>query len=405
MLSIRPLTLLLAGLLWVGAGASVLAHESRDSQGARGATAKGNMAHNRPALGLGVAIAPDRSLWIAGVDEQGRLFVQTSADQGASWSSRRLLDTAGDAVAADGESRPKIAFGPHDQVVIAYTKPLAKPYTGEIRLLRSSDGGRSFSTPSTVHQDRQQITHRFESVAFDAQGTLHAVWVDKRDQVAAAKDGDAYRGAAIYRSESRDGGAHFGPDTKLADHSCECCRIALARNATGQVVAMWRHVFAPNVRDHAFAVLDAKAEPMRASYDEWKLDSCPHHGPGLALAADGGFHAVWFGYRGEQGAVRYGRLTAQGKPVGAVRELPDEAAEHADVLADGRFVAVLWRSFDGHQTRLRAWLSRDDGATFELRDLAASADENDHPRLAQGAGVNMVVWRTTRTLYVFPLKP
>ena len=110
----------------------------------------------------------------------------------------------------------------------------------------------------------------------------------------------SYRGAAIYRNISRDGGATFGPDTKVADHSCECCRIALGVGSDGAMRALWRHVFEPNVRDHAFAVLrgETPADVVRATYDEWRVDGCPHHGPALAQAADG-FHTVWFGIRQE----------------------------------------------------------------------------------------------------------
>jgi hypothetical protein len=69
-------------------------------------------------------------------------------------------------------------------------------------LLRSTDGGKTFSKPSTVHADRQEITHRFESIGFDAKGVLHAIWIDKRDLEAAPKVGNksSYRGAAIYRA-------------------------------------------------------------------------------------------------------------------------------------------------------------------------------------------------------------
>ena len=79
---------------------------------------------------------------------------------------------------------------------------------------------------------------------------------------------------------------------------------------------MWRHVFAPNQRDHAFrpAGAPAKAEPVRASLDRWAVDACPHHGPGLTPAATGGYHAVWFGERAGTPAVRYGRLAADGSP-------------------------------------------------------------------------------------------
>ena len=365
----------------------------------------------KPGLSIGAAVSPTGLLWLVGLNSDGRLFVRTSTDFGLKWSETQLLDTGNDRIAADGENRPKIAFGPDGRVVISYTQPLAKPYTGEIRMLRSDDGGRSFSAPFTVHRDRQVITHRFESLAFDRAGVLHTVWIDKRDQVLAAPSAgavsgkSAYAGAAIYRNESRDGSLSFGPDIKVADHSCECCRIALAPTPEGGVAAMWRHVFTPNVRDHAFAVLGGDKAPVRASFDDWKLDACPHHGPGLAASARGGYHAVWFGEKAGRAAVRYGHLSAVGSPEGEPRELPDPRAEHADVVASGRHVAIAWRSYDGTQARLRAWVSADDGAHFILRELATSTDENDHPRmLATPAGV-LVLWRTAKEIHVLPIAP
>lgn len=369
-------------------------------------------ARAKAGLAIGAAVSPAGQLWLVGLDPENRLVVRTSEDFGGNWGEARPLDIAGDKVAADGENRPKIAFGPRDQVVISYTQPLARPYTGEIRMLRSTDGGKSFSPPFTVHRDRQVITHRFESLAFDRNGVLHVVWIDKRDQVAAAggdadKGGNksAYAGAAIYRNESRDGGLSFRPDLKLADHSCECCRIALAPTPDGGVAAMWRHVFSPNIRDHAFAILGEQKTPARASFDDWKLDACPHHGPGLAPAREGGYHAVWFGEKAGRAAVRYGRLSAAGMPLGAVRELPDPRAEHADVAASGKRVAIVWRSYDGVRTQLRAWVSTDDGVHFVLHDLASSNEENDHPRmLASNDGIR-VLWRTAKEIHVLPIVP
>lgn len=384
-----------------------------------------------PPLAMGAAFSPEGVLWIVGLDAQQKLFVQTSPDQGRNWSAPRVLDTGSDKVAADGENRPKLVFGPtgpsgaQGWVVITYTEPLSRPYTGQIRMLRSEDGGRSFSTPFTVHRDRQLITHRFESVAFDAKGTLHTLWVDKRDleaRIAAAPaPADApsgagrgraarpkvdYRGAAIYRNESTDGGKTFGPDLKLADHSCECCRIALAPSPDGGLVALWRHVFAPNERDHGFAPVGATvAQPVRASLDRWALDACPHHGPGLTPAAAGGYHAVWFGDRAGQSRVRYGRLAADGTPQGEVRVLPDERAEHAAVLAVGPQLAIVWRSFDGQATRWRAWLSKDDGRSFRVQDLGSSTDDNDHPLLLQHGGQIHALWRTSQGVRVEALQP
>ena len=372
----------------------------------------GGHASGRPAasLGIGAAVAPSGELWIVGLDAGRRLFVQSSADEGRTWSSPRTLDTGADTPAADAQARPKIAFHPQGRfVVITYTQPLAKPYTGMIRMLRSNDGGRTFSAPFTVHRDQQTITHRFDAVAFDARGTLHTLWVDKRDaEVGRAAGGGDYRGAAIYRNESSDGGLTFGRDLKLADHSCECCRIALAPSPDGGIVALWRHVFAPNHRDHAFApvgVPGPQQAPVRATFDRWALDACPHHGPGVAPARGGGYHAVWFGERDGTAAVRYGRLASSGRPQGEPVELPDAAAEHADVQSTGRHVVVTWRSFDGRGTRWRAWVSHDDGRRFTLRELGRTDGENDLPRLVRRGGDILALWRTTQEIRVERIAP
>lgn len=377
-------------------------------------------AHHAPRaqLGSGVTVAPDGSLWLVGLNPQGGLFVQTApASDLTQWSAPRVLDTQGDAISADGENRPKLAFGPKGWAVISYTQPLPKPNTGFIRMLHSSDGGQTFSTPATVHEDRQKITHRFEAIGFDAEGLLHTVWIDKRDLEAAPKvdDKSTYRGAAIYRNVSRDGGATFGPDLRVADHSCECCRITLAQGADGHMRAMWRHVFGTDVRDHAFAVLNdgtalnATPPPLvRATYDEWHINACPHHGPALVAGEQGGFHTVWFGMR-QQGdanvaAVRYARLNADGSPVlDSVRALPDELAEHADVQAIGARVAVVWRSVDGAQSTLKAWLSTDGGRHFALRVLGEVSGPNDFPRLVQQGERMVAVWRTATEVRVYEL--
>lgn len=369
----------------------------------------------RPQLGTGAAFAPDGSLWLAGLNAQGQLFVQSAAAGAASlqWGAPRVLDTAGDAISADGENHPKLLFGPDATVLIAYTKPLARPNTGYVRLLRSVDAGQTFAAPVTVHADRQEITHRFEALGFDGQGILHAVWIDKRDLQAAPRVGtkSSYRGAAIYRNTSPDGGATFGPDIKLADHSCECCRIALGRGADGVLRAMWRHVFEPNVRDHAIAALSpaaAHAPLVRATFDDWRVDACPHHGPGLA-AADNGFHAVWFGIRQEGDApvagVRYARLKPDGSPrLDTVRRLPDERAEHADVMANGQRVAVVWRSIDGMSSTLKAWLSTDGGQSFRLQTLGQINGDNDFPRLVQHGPRMTVVWRNATEVQIHDLE-
>ena len=117
----------------------------------------------RKSLQLAASAAFDAlgRLWVVHVRE-GQLRLQRSDDAGLSFGPEVVVN-APEAVAADGENRPKIAFAKDGGVLVAWTRPLGKPYTGEIRFARSSDGER-FSPPITVHRDRAEITHRFESM-------------------------------------------------------------------------------------------------------------------------------------------------------------------------------------------------------------------------------------------------
>lgn len=370
-------------------------------------------AGNRAQLATGAVFGPDGRLWVVGVNTQQRLFVQHTVGTVLNdWAPPQLLDSGNDAISAEGENRPKIALGPQGWVVITYTQPLAKPYTGWIRLLRSTDGGQSFAPPVTLHRDRQEITHRFDSIAFDAQGRLHAAWLDNRD-FPVRSNGQGHAGAAVYHNVSHDGGASFGPDLKLADKACECCRIALAPDRQGRLHALWRHVFDPDIRDHALGALDTDQpnRHTRASYDDWHIKACPHHGPALATADDDGeavFHALWFGMRLVQGqgvaGVRYARLDARGAPIlGTEQLVPDARAEHADLAAEGSRVALVWRSSQGAQTTLSAWLSRDGGRSFERRELAQVSGANDYPRLVRSGARMVVVWRTPQEVQTHEL--
>jgi len=83
--------------------------------------------------------------------------------------------------------------------------------TGDIRFSRSSDGGRSFSTPVTVNDNREIISHRFDAMTVNAKGQVFIAWLDKRDLSEARKAGKEYAGAALYYAMSDDGGQALPP--------------------------------------------------------------------------------------------------------------------------------------------------------------------------------------------------
>ena len=305
-------------------------------------------------------------------------------------------------VSADGENRPKIALGRGGELYVSWTSPTSAQYTADIRFTRSLDGGRTWWTPITVHRDRQAIGHRFESLLVDDAGALWLAWIDKRDLKAAERAGRGYAGAAIYYSSSRDRGATWSPERKLADQSCECCRIALAPDRGGRVLAMWRHVFADSERDHALAAFGMNGSPRvaRATFDRWRTPACPHHGPSLATDASGRRHAVWFNQVDGVGRAFYGELTHDGPA--RVRALP-AGAVHADIATAGQRVAIVWKRFEGARTRIESWLSHDGGRSFASARTWETRSISDQPRLAANDRDILLVWRTSDGVIAEPV--
>lgn len=355
----------------------------------------------RAELGTSAAFDSQGKLWVAtkestGEGATGYVVLQHSSDMGKSWSPAVKVQSQPEPISADGENRPKLAFGTKGEIYVAYTKPLSKPYTGEIRFSRSVDGGRSFSPPVTVHSNRDEITHRFESMIIDSNGRIFIAWIDKRDAEAARAKKEKYAGAAIYYSVSTDQGASFHADYKLAEHSCECCRIALALNPAGKPVAMWRHVFEPNFRDHALSELnvDGNAAPLiRTSFDEWRIDACPHHGPSVAFDREGRRHQTWFNVKADEGGVFYAATNSEGVLNTPIR-LGNAQAEHADVIVTGNTIALAWKQFDGNASVILAKISDDAGNTWKDFSIAKTLGNSDQPHLLATPTGPALVWRT-----------
>lgn len=353
----------------------------------------------RPSLGTSVAYAPDGEL--LAVSTQGsHVVLQRSRDNGRSWSVPTPVNAVPEAISADGENRPKLAVLKNGNIVVTWSHPLPKRFTGLVKVARSEDGGNSFGPPMVVHRDLQEIAHSFDTLLV-ADDRVYITWIDKRDGEAAKAQGKSYRGSAIYAAVSTDGGRSFAPEVRVADHSCECCRIAATTDIDGAPLLFWRHVFEPNQRDHALAKLNPDGTAVsvtRATFDRWQIDACPHHGPALAVANDGTRHAVWFNRKDDDSHVFYGRLRkdSNGARVEGQQKVGGARAAHADIAVSGQRVAIAWKEFDGEKTRLRAQVSSDGGLSFLPLELTSAEGASDQPRLLKRGELLHVFWRTER---------
>ncbi len=366
--------------------------------------------HTKSGLGSSAAVSTSGIVWIIGVDEMGNLFIQSSQNMGGNWEPPVKIDTLGQAVLADGQNRPKLVFRSETDWLITYTTPKNKPYTGDVMYITSSDNGRSFSKPQPVHDDRQLITHRFENTQVDKDGTAHVLWIDKRNLELNKNQGKPYRGAAIYYNQLPAGKMQFTGDQKIADHTCECCQIATTVCKNGDLLAMWRHIFEPNIRDHAIIRLPIQKNQkfnqitlQRATFEQWALNACPHQGPAITEDENEGIHAVWFSAEKNTPSVRYGRFNQQGKPIGTVIDLPDPQAEFADIGSNGQQIFIVWRSFDGEKFHIKLRESNLDNSQVQIKTLASTLEDNDNPRLLKWKNQTYVFWRTRNTFQFFKL--
>jgi hypothetical protein len=347
---------------------------------------EGHMLDQNDQIAISIAADVQGRLWRASV-AAGYVYVDKSIDLGKTFDPAVKVNQTAMNIAASGEARPKIAISAEGYVYITWTEALKKPFAGYVWFARSIDDGKSFEKPYIVHQDRAEITHRFDALNVVPNGKITVAWVDKRDLVAAKAAGKKYDGAAIYYAVSDNQGKSFATEKKLADSSCECCRIALTNKPDGTVVAMWRHVFANSERDHAIAEISSENNTptiIRASYGHWKIDGCPHHGGALAYGQGFGYHIAYFDGAGDHPSLMVTRMDGEAwvsSPPKRFGNMQHQAG-HPALLANGDNVWLVWRENWSGQSAIYGMHSVDGGKQWsEPKSMITVKGQADYPQL------------------------
>lgn len=343
-------------------------------------------------------------------EQGGRVYFSISKDLGATYSPAVAVNDQPGKIYAKGENRPKIAIGQQGEIYVSWTKKTEGMYTGDIRFSRSLDGGKTFEKPYTVNNDGLLASHRFDALQVAESGKVYIVWLDKRDQVAVRKEGGQYTGAALYFAVSKDSGASFVENYKVADNSCECCRIAVAPHKDDEVAVLWRHIFPDSIRDHAGAILkpDGRSTYSRATFDNWQIRACPHHGPDMIAANEAGhsqpmehesrYHMVWFSSSAEHKGIYYALQNLQTGERSQFYSVDSSAsASHPQIAAGQQKLYIAWKFFDGESTKIRLISSQQQGASWIDQGMILSTrNGSDHPQLIESeTGDVYLAWHTS----------
>ena len=154
---------------------------------------------------------------------------------------------------------------------------------GQVRVAESLAGGATWRPSLRLEQVAEPAYRSFPALAYDGEGTLHAVWIDSRFAEGFAEEpADLFYGRVDGRTvEEHNLTADQEPSV------CGCCRPYLEATGPGSVRAVFRNTTADGYRD-IFAVnggLDGGfSAPTRVGPPLWKLQGCPMSGPTVAAS-------------------------------------------------------------------------------------------------------------------------
>lgn len=345
-------------------------------------------------------------LWVAFVQNK-HVYVSFSDDKGGSYSTPVMVNKEAEDTEYNGENRPKIILAPQGEILLSWTTKTSSNFTGLIRFARSTDGGRTFSTPRTINDDGLNTGHRFDSLYLTESGNLYLTWIDKRDMEKSLAQEEEYPGAAIYYAVSKDFGETFSPNYRVSHNSCECCRIAMAPQGKDNVAILWRQIYNSQIRDHAIAVLGPDGQVSgveRATVDDWYIDACPHHGPSLVQAdsADN-YHMAWFSAGDLHKGIYYARYDlAQADSAQLLEIDATPGAGHPSLAQHDGELLLVWKGFNGLATQLQLMRSNDDGKSWSAAQTLFSTEQaSDHPLLISNESGIYLSWASNELGYVF----
>jgi hypothetical protein len=320
--------------------------------------------------------ADDASLWYAALDRDGRESRRGRIASGKHW----IVNWA------DFPSLVVLANG--DWVTHYFEKAGDSPHAYDIRLLRSTDSGATWSKPITPHSDGTASEHGFVSLVPLEEDRVLVAWLDGRHTTGGHGGRMTLRSAVLAR-------AGLDEERELDDSTCDCCQTDAVRGG-GRTLIAYRDRSADEIRDISLIErtgTDAWSKPRSVHADGWKIEGCPVNGP--AIAANGSrVLTAWPTQAKGTSEVRYA-IGSWSEP-GATRTLASGAGTLGRVDAaqwgDGFLVTYLGEA--GGKAGLQ--LAHLDGAgRVVTRQTVASVTAtrmSGNPRLASTGEEALLAW-------------
>ncbi len=264
-------------------------------------------------------------------------------------------------------------------------------YAYGVRVVRSSDGGRSWSTPVTPHTDGLAAEHGFVTLWADGADGLGLAWLDGRKS---AMPDSAHEMTVRTAVVSPDGALHL--EALLDARSCDCCQVSSASTRNGRVV-VYRDRTSEEIRDIVAVRRTAEGwtAPVTVHDDQWHYPGCPVNGPSVTSRGDT-VVVAWFTGAQDTARVLVATSTDGGANFGAPTRVDDgDPIGRAVVVLDGAGDAVVgWMERVTPETAAVRVRRIAHGRMSEARSVAttSSARQSGFPRMTVVGDSLLVSW-------------
>jgi hypothetical protein len=230
--------------------------------------AEGSMAPNLCSLGDHFALS-----WIERGSDQAA-SVRVAGWNGNAFGEARTVATSKQ-MFANWADIPSVIEAPSGDLYAHWLDRISsKTFAYGIRIVRSTDPGKTWKPMGWLHNDQSPTEHGFVSFAPEGKH-VRAFWLDGRAMV---KKG----GKMMLRTAILDGNK-IKDERVLDDDVCTCCPTSAAPLATGAMV-IYRDRSPKEIRDIAFTrTINAKwTKPAVIHADNWFFPACPVNGASIA---------------------------------------------------------------------------------------------------------------------------
>ena len=320
---------------------------------------------------------PDGTPWLSWVEklDDDRHALRFASIRDGEWSTPGTISSGGEWF-VNWADFPSLLVMP-DGLMAAHwlAKKPGGTYSYDVMMSVSTDGGRTWGTPFSPHDDGTPTEHGFVSL-FPVGNRVGAAWLDGRNMTAGGGHDGHGEGGMTLRTAMIDRDGQVLEGGLLDDLTCDCCQTGAAV-ADGRPVVVYRDRTPDEIRDVYSTRLDqGRWEPGRPVADDgWRIAACPVNGP--AIDAAGRLVAVaWFA-DADTPRVQVAFSDDAGSTYSPpIRVSEDRPLGRVDVafLADGR-AAVSWLAGGDQEARIRYRIVSPDGSVgpeTTLADTSAS---------------------------------